>query len=502
MSKCEDASSKSECCDEGKCASQIYGCYADAVVRINSEFSLTASGYSSGLPRDLSTYFISGNGFMVKKHYIVCPAHLVLIPPSVLATNNRYPYVSAQVGVPTGTVPNAITQVSRILVDVFNVNGCCNSYTYEAKLMGVDGAGDIAILHIDKRHNWNLANPCLKCEHPWFKWGKSREYCTGQKVYALGDFTTSRHNIFANHGKVGIIEGTIADNRFMDYQGQALQELVLTDLNVYDTRSGLPLLDKWGRIIGMQTTNVVGSTGAQSVIPVGDGYVAGPSQFFMKPVVKALICGRKSRFSCELVEIFDFIGNFFKFRKGYLGVHYHVFTGIDFDVNFNPVTGVATERFDPTTGEYLPGPNCKQIVGLRVIALAGNLTTAAYATVPGLVPIAPFPAAVDSPLLSTVSPNDVRTHMGKCALGNLGPQIAPRLITWRAGTKATVEIHYRTYSDNYQSFLKTEITPVDFPAFMDFPWYKIADYPTVLLPNPPVGPVFPMIPSATFRPAV
>lgn len=500
--KCGDSSKYEDCCNKGKCSRDLYECYKDAVVRVMSEFSLTASGYTTGAPPgDLASYFLSGNGFMVKKHLVVCPAHLVLIPPTVLSTNNRYPYTATNVVAPTGTTPNAITQVSRILVDVFNVNGCCRSYTYQASLHGVDGAGDIAVLKLEKRLDWNLANPCIECKHPWFKWGKSRAYCAGEPVYAIGDFTTSRFNLFAPHGKPGIIEGTLADNRYMDYQGWALPEFVLTDLNAYFARSGLPLLDKWGRIIGMQTTNVTGAL-STTVSLNGDGYVAGPSQFFMKKVVKSLLCGRKSRFSCELIEVTDLIGNFYKFKKGYLGVYYNVFTGLGYDTSVSTTTGVVTEFFDPTTGAYLQGPTCKEVAGVRVVAIAGNTGTSAFALVPGTPALTGYPTLQNSPLLGTVSVNDVITHIGKCALGNIGTQIPPSLITWRAGTKDPLDIRYRTVSDRYESFLKTEVTPIEFPPLMDFPWYKIADYPTVAAPNSPIGPVVPMIPSAAFKPAV
>lgn len=53
-----------------------------------------------------------------------------------------------------------IVRVSRIFVHVTNVNGTDKNLIYEADLIGLDGAADIALLHIGEILNCDL--PKLK----------------------------------------------------------------------------------------------------------------------------------------------------------------------------------------------------------------------------------------------------------------------------------------------------------------------------------------------------
>jgi len=471
-----------------------------------------------------------GNGFFIKDHRIVCPAHLVVIPPTVLASANRYPFVSATPVTPTDVVPNYITKVSKILVDVYDVNNKCKSYTYEAKLCAVDPAGDIAFLKIKKDCQFNKCNPKIDSCHPYFRWGRSRKAPIGRKIYALGNTSTSwrpdRVLVSSNQtdtfisNKPGITGGLLQDNKYIDYGGFAQQELILTDLQIYNNKTGLPIVDGRGLLLGMQTTNEQG-TGIKngSSNNYVDGFVAGPSENFMRPVLKAFLSSRKSKLHCKHVEkVIDAAGNFCKYKKGYLGVAWDAVTGPVFN------TSISTGNTG-ATGTYvlnLEVENCRKLEGVRVITVAGSteITSAAY--VPGgtaLLNVGGYnypPGGVGhtgatgaygtlsmlptSPLLGTVFTGDILTKIGSsCLLGNYNDcQIAPSLITWRKVAGDEVCIEYKKVSNNYTTKESTKVTLLDFPPFMDYPWYKVNKFPqsTFLLTNP-----FPYLPGTNFRPA-
>ena len=94
----------------------------DAIVSITSEILLTTlSGPTiptSGT--NVTSTFVTSNGFFIRiedKIFIVCPSAAVLIPPTELASRNRFPYVTTSDPTPDSKIPNAMTKVSRILVD-------------------------------------------------------------------------------------------------------------------------------------------------------------------------------------------------------------------------------------------------------------------------------------------------------------------------------------------------------------------------------------------------
>lgn len=526
-SSCKKSSSSSSSCCLDKCddkickgipPSKLYCKYRSAVVQIHSEFDLTALPATvvttpvAVPPVDRVSYFIEGSGFFIKGHYIVCPAHLVLIPPHWLAVNYRYPYVGAAPLSPPDRDNATMTKVSRILVDVFEVNGGKASYSYEASLIGVDGAGDIAVLRIDSRLQYNLCSPCIKKCHPYFCLGDSRRYKPGQEVYAMGNAFSSFHSANATSGAHQIVEGMVADNRGIDYFGFAPQELVFTNLEILGNKSGLPLVDKFGRVIGMQTIAAVG------VIPLlpysdpstqnfsfpvmmarGETAASGPSQFFMKRVLKALLCGPCKKSSNHVGSVNDALGSYYYYIKGYAGIAWEVVTGKYYDTTVNPVTGVRSIRYDPLTGAFLNSPQCKQLIGVQVVTLAGQaVPLVLYAEVPGAASTAPYPSGLlNSPFVGSILPGDIITYINGCPLGDLKSQIPPALKTWCTLPGDRVTLTYRKASDQYESENSAAAALLAFPPFMDYPWYKVIAGPN---PNGPGG-IAGYFPSNAFRPA-
>jgi hypothetical protein len=129
----------------------------DAVVRVYTQTALTSATtigrtlpiYSGVEGQDATSsydvYSTFGNGFIIAGGQIACPAHLVLLPPN-LQIYNTYPITANNANAIANG--NTVIPASLITVDVFNVNGCKSSFTYQAIILSVDGANDLAILAI------------------------------------------------------------------------------------------------------------------------------------------------------------------------------------------------------------------------------------------------------------------------------------------------------------------------------------------------------------------
>jgi S1-C subfamily serine protease len=491
----------------------------DAVVEIHSEFILLGAsgptgGITGGTPlaaNSRADVVLEGNGFFIKGHYIVAPAHLVLLPPSLSSVARRYPFFDTQLL--DGTFRNQLVPATRILVSVFNVNGKGKGYVYQANLVGVDGAGNLALLKINQRQQWNHCNPCIEKCHPYLRFGSSRSSRAGEKVFLIGDYVSNLLNAKAFNGSGMVAEGVLSDHRYVEYFGWGLHESVVVSAPAYSFSSGLPILNCQGRVIGMQTGDVTGTsprlsladTDASASITqaMGTGLVGGPSEYFMRRVIKSLLKGTCSReVNLHLETVCDPAGSFYRYKKAYLGLAYDVFTGVDYDTTVDYTSGVTPlgaprVRLD-ASGNLLSSPSCKKLVGVRVLGLAGANPDDAtaipngYYYVPGgTATVAPFTglsSLPSSPLLGKVQPGDVITHFRNAALGDLDKQIAPSLVTWRLCAGDQVEFTYRrggnalntadnSLTENYENDYTQNVCLLDFPAFLDYPWYAVNIFP-------------------------
>lgn len=494
---------------------------------------------------------VEGNGFFTEGHYIITPAHLVLLPPSLTSAANRYPYFKSQDLSHCPRIQNEMIRASRILVSVFNVNGNKHSFVYEAELVGVDGAGDIAVLKINPCRVWNTSNPRIEPCHPWLKWCSSRASVPGEKVYLVGDTMADQGGVSFN-GVAGIAEGLLASNRYADYSGTAFAELIRVTEVVSPMTSGLPILNSRGCVIGMQTGDNTSSDvlleaieqpsppsleaeGMRGptvprpiVVQTGLGGVFGPSQFFMKRIITALIRGSASKYKdCNLVVVCDPIGPYYRYMKGYLGLAYDVFTGVDYDYTVDytsglvppgpgPHSGLPRIRLD-ANGRFMNTPSCKELIGLRVRGLAGLNPNCDDGVPKGLFFVpggcnAPAPLVEDlpvSPFLCKIQPGDVITHINGCALGDIDSQIPLSLITWRLKKGSQIEVLYRKggqvlntenqLSDEGYENLKLDYFCIEdcLPAVLDYPWYAISKFPYIYDSIPPAAgqQVFPAYPA-------
>jgi hypothetical protein len=518
--KCKPKCKKDCCIEKCKCydPEELVCLYKDAVVEIHSEFILLGTGYTGNSPVSSATggtplasdsrtdVILEGNGFFIKGHYIVAPAQLVLMPPSLTSLVNRYPFFDPN-DLTLGSIKNQMIRASRILVSVFNVNGKGHSFIYEADLVGVDGAGDIAVLRINYKKQWNQCNPCIEKCHPEFTFGSSRGSKDGEKVYLIGDYISNASNRRLFNASGAISDGLLSDHRYVDYSGFGLAESVLVSAPSYAFSAGLPILNCQGYVIGMQTNDLAAvvpkicvGEGSDKTQAEGAGFVAGPSEFFLRRVVKTIIkgtCGRK--YNCQLETICDPVGAFYRYKKAYAGIAYDVFTGIDYDVTVDYTSGCNKSGFPrvrlSSTGEFLGSPSCKELVGIRVLGLAGGNPEDANGIANGLwyvpggtgcTPLVSF--LPHSPFLGKLLPGDVITHIEGVGLGDLNKQISPSLITWRLCAGDQIEICYRrggnavntsdnSLTENYDNMFSHTICLLDFPFLMDYPWYAVNIFP-------------------------
>ena len=526
--KSESSSEKRDVCPKNKCKCEpkcIQNCdivpcvcyspeeivcrYGDAVVSIRSEFILIgASGPVAGPTGGTSLgdnsradIFMDSNGFFIKGHYIVAPAHQVLMPASLTTVANRYPYFNpSNLSDPNRSIQNTMLRASRILVTVYNVNGKGHSFVYEADLVGVDGAGDIAVLRINFKKQWNFCNPCIEKCHPFLKFGSSRASLDGEKVYLFGDYSAVDVDFKINTSSASVIDGLLADHRYIDHNGKNLAELVLVSAPLTNS-TGAPILNCQGLVIGMQTVGLVGSPDVQ-----GFGYVAGPSEFFMRRVIKTLIKGDCARNpNCHLECIDDPVGSYYRYKKGYLGFSYELLDGGKYDTTQDFTSGGDRRdrvRLD-VKGEFLNSPSCKEVVGVLVSGVAGLNVDDQQSVVNGLVfipgglsggtgPLPPLASGLPSSnLLNRILPGDIITHLNGLPLGNLTRQIAPSLVTWRLCAGDQVELCYRRggnvdnsqpndYGGNYDNFFTINVCVLDYPQLLDYPWYALSLFPNLV----------------------
>lgn len=528
-------------------AREVFAKYNSAVVRVHSQWLFTTKTDPATIQKDsLVNLEMHGNGFFVlSKHIIIVPAHLVFAPPNSSLGYNQYPFDTDTI---TGDVTgpphlfatykeDAIYPANRILVDVLDVNGGKHSYTYQASLLGYSGFGDVAVLYIDSNIPWNCHLPCIKECHPHFRFGCSRKYKPGEKVYAIGDSETRSlsgiNNFCAPLNRTRshvVLEGVVRDNRHLDYAGFAQQELVAVDLPIFDRRTGLPLIDKFGHVIGMQTMTSTGGVTASNnkankfhaatippidfncslyVPPNGDGYVAGPSQFFLMHIIKILICPNKpcNRNFVELVET-SYLGNFYRYKQGFLGLAWEVFHGGMYQ-SHRDSQGWEVPTLTPL-GNDLVNPNenpdvLKEVIGLRVVGTvkddAGkhqNVSVQPSQLENDQTDLYLPTFGVQSPLNNPgmlqkdkVLRNDVIVFADRCPLGDLPAQVTTKgecdagqipisLVLFRkcVGEPITLTIRQFNCDSGYlaPAVSKKYITTCAV-LFYDFPWYKYFGFP-------------------------
>lgn len=538
-------------CDSPLTALDIERRSEDAVVRVFTQTSLTAAPAgpppAGGLPfftgalgqsptTSYDTYYTFGNGFRTKNGLIVCPAHLVLLPPNLLQYYRLYQDTSptaAPTGVPDGS---KVQRAARILIDVFNVNGSGHSFTYEAQIYGVDGANDTALLYIPSPNCngascFNVGVPCIRRCHPHLEFGCSRQYRNTEPAYVVGDTDSSSILYSINQGGFnssnymgfssrGILSTTVKQYKHVDYTGLAQPELILLAGSAYIS-SGAPILDKYGHVIGMHTLSTVGnvSRGDLTDKTTGDGTVGGPSQFSMIRSLTLLDQAVKGYSVPQATPIHDSVSGttFFLLGHAYLGVAWDLVTAATYGSYIDSTSGVQVPRYelpnDPT--QFTCGPDKKVVVGVRVRALAGQQVTPTppagtvdslvkYIAVPGSDRnLAAYKNFVDSPLNAKgVKPNDIIYEINCMHIGELHDQAALSLALWALKPGDTATLKIRTNTDSYNVINTVSVVLASMPNWVNFPWYAYGNLPVEWLfnGNPELQQIMPPVPVSFVAP--
>lgn len=429
----------------------------DAIVNITGKGILTdLDGKSRLINR-------RGNGFFIKGHYIICPSDLVLIYPAFLDASESIKKVK---GVERGSditqhisTPKLdhIARMSKILVDISNVNGCNKAFSYEADLVGVDGASNIAVLRINMTASWNMHNPPITGCHPVLQWGKSRSTCPGDKIFVIGDITSATMDLslaelteLFPRAENAVAIGNIADNRYVFPNGQIVGELLLlSNLFSGGSQQGLPVITMDGRIIGMSI-----------YVASYSGFNVALSEFFMRRPVKTLIRSYIDNCVSEnhrrfIHPISDHIGTYYKFTKSWLGLCCIPMSQDDFDTDIiiSPTVPSSFIRVPNTKLSHLES---KEIVGYRILKISDGISN----------------SSTRSPIYGIISVGDIITHINGCPLGDRKCQISPSLVMWRVRPGDVITIIYKKQSEMFGSSHDLSVSTDFYDPLLDYPFYS------------------------------
>lgn len=433
---------------------------------------------------------------------IMVPFHAVFAPPALSSGAVSYPYNTPLAEV--GRIRDEYFPASRILVTVNNVNGKgCTDY-YIGELVGGHGAGDHAYVDIAFECNNKHCKVIEEC-HPRIHLGNSKKACVGSKVVLLGNFSSSQANSRLATSDVSMITGIVADNEYMDPTGTFLYQALVVNTGVYANRSGLPILDRDARLIGMVTLNVAGVDRGLINSYLGNGLVGGPSIDSMRAAFHTIMEGaRVHEPNNQLLSICSSTGQFWIFSPGALLVGARPAVAEDFTVtrdftSGSPVAGQPRIQLDDD-GQFVSNLHCNNIGGYLVLGLAGANPDDApgvangHYYVPGGDAASPLPISLPvSPLLEKIKPGYIITNIDGYPVGALPHQNIPTAILWkRTFTKSSVKVtwliggnvlntgnnneEFENYTRDCQSL---RFCVARLPAVLDFPYASVTQFPNV-----------------------
>jgi hypothetical protein len=445
------------------------------IVQVNCQFGLTASAYVAGVtPADVKWYNKPpAVGFLCRTTKTICvPSSAVQIDNKYLANNNRFPFVSNSVTAPTGVIPDTVTQVSTITVEVLDKcdkNDRQRTRNYTCSLKCIDPSGEVAIIEI----NDNDFN---------FKTSDVLEYTSNLCI------ANPLQDVYSYSKDTGFVKGVLSKNSYTAPNAEFQAEHILTNFQIPDGYSGLPVVTKDRLLVGV--INKVNH---------------GPSSDFLIYSLDAMLYAtncefkreykRKNKHRCNqykdiknrITEINDLIGNFKVLRKCYLGLLWKNVDYNTYTTTVDPATGVESVI---TSNGIITSVDKSYDVGVQIKTLAGN-TTITYTVLPGLTPVVPFPALVNSQFLSILNPEDIIVKFGnKDESGIPGSSVpcrAPGLYTWVINPNEKVNIRYRTAASGFKTCTKIpdgKLTDL-LPLALDEAWYL----QTQVLASPPGAPV-------------
>lgn len=432
-------------------SAQVFAKAIDAVVDVEG-ISVLDFGEETAF-----VYRVAGSGFFTDGRFIVTAAVNVILPtPEVIPQTTL---IREPRPVPGATVIRA----NRIYV---RVHGEC-SFLYEAILVGVDPAANIAVLRIDQNLLFNKDRPCLE-KAVFLKWGKSLKYPTGSPIYNIGN---------AEQSVPQFSGGYVRNNKNVDVRFKYYESLD-TDLPFFDGLIGSPLLDYNGNVVGVatgRTSNinddqitfhdpttpgqVLQDSERPDVDPINNeadelqddlrrkkgaqqevrGLLFGVPEHVVKRIVRKFIKADTGKCTKRVHIQVDPVGNFFVYEKGWLNMHVELVTTNSW-LNRNLIIEDTGAGSTPTF--ELRVPQCGEISGYYVRCIN--------------------PA---SPLFNVLSECDIITEVACHKVGQCG--IGFYTILWRFNVGDTVRLTYYKQSEDYAVahcvMVKLEDIFVDYP---------------------------------------
>jgi len=214
--------------------------YSNAIVTISSE---------------ISQNLIVGSGFITsykKKLIIITSAHVVF------GLDTKSP-------------------ATKIICGIYNVNGKPkNNFSYELKIIGVDGFADCAILWIKDEHTYKEI-PSYKC-HPHFKIGNNLSEKNGIRIT----------NISNPLGKdVGsVVSGNLRDDKYNSPNQELKAGSITTSCPVYPSSSGSCVINNKGRVLGLISFGFIQRGNVQTA-----AFAGGTGAYTLKIIIKNIMSG-------------------------------------------------------------------------------------------------------------------------------------------------------------------------------------------------------------------
>ena len=316
-------------------------------------------------------------------------------------------------------------------ITVFNVNESGRAFTYEATLIGVDGAADIAVLIIDPRVLWNTTLPQIQ-RVPFFEIANSRDSKPGDPVYTIGNSLAQDFRSFD--------AGIIRNERGFFVSGFCPVEMLIYDLSIQQGNSGGPVINQYGQVISVNTGGIF-SSGSIRQLNVGT------SSFFFEYPLRVLVDAANGILNPHLEIIEDFYGNYYRYIKGFLGILLYFvrdpLAGVGLNFSFPFGCFLTTNVVVPLSEDFVD----KELHGIQVAAVSGDPNNCDNLNCPGSCPL--LPSDVPSEFLGIIEPNDIITQINGLEIGAVPPQIHPGLVTWKLLPGNPVTLTYKKASEKF-----------------------------------------------------
>ena len=174
--------------------------------------------------------------------------------------------VSSAHGFLDGNVETKVN-ANSVYVSVTDMNGVTGqNMVLQATELYVDAAADLAVLKV----------PGVMTQ-PHLQWGNSIATGPGSRVYTIGN------PFFSDHQSIS--QGLIRDNEFVRFP--VAVESVLTSDSSYEGHSGSPIVDEYGKVVGVLTFGIKGSANVDVSTLTG-----GPSQRVAQPIISDMIANQ------------------------------------------------------------------------------------------------------------------------------------------------------------------------------------------------------------------